>query len=424
LLRKNLPLFMQYIIANYFGADSGTEQLNWILMGQISDGLIVANQSIKYRTFKEINHACQLFESPILYEQYKHIIRQIRTHFPMSQINCALIANILLFHTTGCTRLTEPYLVQNMFEEAKKLLDIGQMLEENSPSRIRDNLEYLVHLLHQMDNIFGNSLVCPDNSLESSTIPLDTCMVHAAAEAYWLEQKLGYLQQDYQSVLLPANFLHEYILLSSGKTNGYPSESFMDKWLRLTKTRAKCLLNSSMTFCKLDLPAQTKIWSRNHMAGVALSLVHLNSIHMSGKRQLKNILGYLGKDSNWEAPFATILDLGSLQPVRLSILNCGILDRESLIFFDKLVREMSPLLVEERLFQLFLLLVLLNPEGLELDPNALTYLLKIRQYYLALFQRKLNSVKSPAMKYSSFAETTVKLRVFGKLLELFLIRDY
>jgi hypothetical protein len=35
LLKNNIPLYLQYIIARYFTADTGFEQLSWILEGQI-----------------------------------------------------------------------------------------------------------------------------------------------------------------------------------------------------------------------------------------------------------------------------------------------------------------------------------------------------------------------------------------------------
>lgn len=36
LLRNNVPLYIQYVLARYFNAASGLEQLNWILEGQVT----------------------------------------------------------------------------------------------------------------------------------------------------------------------------------------------------------------------------------------------------------------------------------------------------------------------------------------------------------------------------------------------------
>ena len=36
LLKNNIPLYLQYVLARYFTAESGLDQLNWILEGQIT----------------------------------------------------------------------------------------------------------------------------------------------------------------------------------------------------------------------------------------------------------------------------------------------------------------------------------------------------------------------------------------------------
>jgi hypothetical protein len=36
LLRNNVPLYIQYVLARYFNSSSGLEQLNWILEGQVT----------------------------------------------------------------------------------------------------------------------------------------------------------------------------------------------------------------------------------------------------------------------------------------------------------------------------------------------------------------------------------------------------
>lgn len=390
-------------------------------MGQVSDGITASG--LRHRTFDEINNACQLFESPARFNEYKHIINQIRIYFQFDHTKIALIANILLFHTTIYANLSEPSLVRNLFEEAKSLMTVGQMLDVNCSSGVLDNLENLVHLLERMDSLFGDSLVSTDNSLVGSTLPINANLSQGNEETNWLEQQLKQLQMDYQSTSLPTNFLLEYIRLSTGIEMTRPSENFMDNWLQLSKDRADSLLNSRLFVGKLANHARAKLLSKNHMAAVALSLAYLNA-KMSGKEQFKNILGYLGKDQSWEAVFSNVFDLDSLHPIKLNELNCGLLDNESIYYFDSLVADLSGLIGEERLFYLFLLLVLLNPEGVELDSMSLNTLLEIRQFYLGQFQRELMSFKSLSLEYSNFQKIIVKLRVFGKLLELFFIKDY
>lgn len=405
---------MQYIIANYFGQMSGKDQLNWILMGQISEG--TTSGGFRHRTFSEINNECQLFESSVPYSEYEHVIDQIQIHFPSSHNKIAFIANTFLFHTTNCTHLSDPGLVQRMFFEAESLLKAGA-----KSYGILNNFEELVHLLERMDDIFGDSLVSPDSSLSNLSISLDGSFANAAEETWWLEQQLNKLELDYQAIPLPENFLQEYLQLSSGIRN--PNENFTDNWLKLSKDRVQCLLHSNLSISKLPVHAKTKMWSKNHMAVVALSLAYLNT-KVSGKEQLKNILGYMGTDTSWEGTFTNVLDFGSLQPVKFNDLNCGVLDDENINFFDQLVLDLSSLIGDEKLFHIMSLLVLLNPEGTELDSLSLDTLLEIRQSCLGQFQRKLSSTQNLTLEYTSFQKVVVKLRVFGKLLELFFVRDY
>ena len=56
LLRKNIPLYLQYILARYFSSATGFEQISWLLEGDIPVYSIEEVNRIRFLDFTEINH--------------------------------------------------------------------------------------------------------------------------------------------------------------------------------------------------------------------------------------------------------------------------------------------------------------------------------------------------------------------------------
>jgi hypothetical protein len=65
------------------------------------------------------------------------------------------------------------------------------------------------------------------------------------------------------------------------------------------------------------------------------------------------------------------------------------------------------------------LVTLLDTDELKSDVSAFGEILKMRQYYLKLFQRKLYAAKCTYIDYAQFRNVVEKIKIFAKLMELF-----
>ncbi len=72
----------------------------------------------------------------------------------------------------------------------------------------------------------------------------------------------------------------------------------------------------------------------------------------------------------------------------------------------------------QQLFQLFVLLTLLDSEGLT-HVGPFKEILQLRQKYLKLFQRKLNALGCSYIDYACFRRTLNKVRVYATLVKIF-----
>ena len=162
LLKNNIPLYLQYILARYFSAETGLEQLNWILEGQINIESIEMVTSLSRVGLKEYNTSVNLFPTSEMVEIFSHYVRNIGLFYPFPQHCNGLIANMILYYVDESIagKLKEEKRISCIFEEAKELVKIGfdhldRKLNFNPGSAIGP----LMNTLSKMKIIFGNCRV-------------------------------------------------------------------------------------------------------------------------------------------------------------------------------------------------------------------------------------------------------------------------
>ena len=136
------------------------------------------------------------------------------------------------------------------------------------------------------------------------------------------------------------------------------------------------------------------------------------------KNSIINPMRLIG-DSSWESLYPDI-NLEELTGSYLNEpeINQGQLDERNIKLFFEVMRELSQMLSNGHLFQIFVVLTLLDSEGLY-HVGPFTAILKMRQMYLKLFQRKLNALGCSFIDYACFRKTLKKVKLFAQLLENF-----
>jgi len=415
LLKNNIPLYLQYIIARYFSAGTGLDQLSWILEGQLSFDSIEIVKGLRKISFPEYNRTVQLFLSSEIADVYSHHINNVGIHYPFPQHCNGLIANMLLYFPDSAVtkELKEPNRIKCIFEHAKELVRTGfERLDRKLEVDVVCNTGPLIQTLTEMKHIFGSCQVTRIHLGSSNAIEVR----YTDTEELWLNRQFEKFQSEYLSVAPPSDYFNDLILLlKHGRPTG---ESFVRSWMGMMTERVRRVLMMHPEFNSLSEREQACLWSNNFKAAVALGSAQANSMR-TGKEQLRVILGHIG-DSSWEHLYNKAIDLDCLKGSYLNEpeINHGRLDEFKIRSFFEVMNEISMMVSNDHLFQLFVLLTLLDAEGLY-HVGQFAEILKLRQMYLKLFQRKLNAMGCSYTDYACFRRTLSKVRKYAALLETF-----
>ena len=421
LLKNNIPLYLQYILARYFSAETGMEQLNWIMEGQINIESIEMVTSLSRVGLKEYNTSVNLFPTSEMVEIFSHYVGNIGLFYPFPQHCNGLIANMLLYYVDESIagNLKEEKRICCIFEEAKELVKIGfdhldRKLNFNPGSAIGP----LMNTLSKMKTIFGNCRVQRSNPEDYKNVPKMIPINYTESEESWMKSKFDQFQAAYISVEPTTIILEDLVNLLN--TNTPVTEMFMPNWMEMTSERMRRVLRTHSEFSNLPISLQEGLFRKNHSAGRAIAAVQMDSLK-TGKDQLRHCVGEL--DSNergWETQFSDVIDLSKLKCSYLSKpeLNLGKWDEASLQCYFEISKDISEMCFNERIFQLFILLTMLDTDGLPHSPYF-GRILRMRQIYLKFIQRKMMGVGFSFGDYAHFRRTLQKVKIFANLLENF-----
>ncbi len=97
LLRSNIPLYIQYILARYFCAESGLEQFAWLMEGQISVRSIDEIQNMCHIGLREFNASTKIIQTEMREKLYKRQGKNAATLCEFPQQCNGLIANLIIY---------------------------------------------------------------------------------------------------------------------------------------------------------------------------------------------------------------------------------------------------------------------------------------------------------------------------------------
>ena len=416
LLKSNVPLYLQYIVARYFSAATGVEQLSWILEGQLNIESIEVVRKLHRISLAEFDLSVQMFASKEAAKVFAHHVDNIGAKYPFPQHCSGLVANMLLYVTdeSNISCLKESRRIQCIFEHAKELVKTGlNSLDRTLDADVIANIGPLIQTLKEMKLIFGTCQFSANRYISSYTLDV----AYTDTEELWLKRQFRRFAYEYTVPLPPKEYFQQLVeLLQTGKPTG---ESFVVSWMGFMTERVWRVLKMHPEFRSLSQREQVALWSNNYKAAVGLGSAQANSMK-TGKDQLRVILGHLGPDDDsWEDRYKEI-DLDRLTGSYLNDpeINHGRLDESGIRCFFDVLKEISQIVSNDQLFQLCVLLTILDSEGLD-GVGPFTDIVRIRQIYLKLFQRKLKASGCSFLDYASFRRTLTKVRTYATLLENF-----
>ena len=421
LLKNNVPLYIQYVMARYFSAETGIEQVNWILEGQLIMESLEEISKLTRISLNEFNTTVQMFPTSEAAELYSRYSENVGMFYPFSQHCSGLVANMLLFYTNDSMtdELIEPKRISCIFEEAKELVRVGfEHLDRNLYLNAGSNVGPLIHTLNKMKALFGLCKVHSSRKELVGAIPQLLMINYTESEEHWLNERLSEFRFQFASVGPTPEFFRDLVvLLESSQT---VATSFVQTWAVMTSERVRRVLKSQPEFSNLPSKEQEILWSRNNRTAIALALARINMLK-TGKDQFKSAVGIIGcKDRSWESQYESCTELEELklnycyEPA----MNHGRLDETGIHCLKDIMQEMKDMVINDSIYKLFTILTLLDTDGLDHSP-LYSEVLKLRSIYLKLFQRKLNAVGCSFVDYATFRETLQKVRILATLMETF-----
>ena len=419
LLKSNIPLYLQYITARYFTADTGLEQLNWILEGQIVIDSIEQVTKLQRISLKAYNNELHFFPTAEVAELYYHLSQNIGAFYPFPQHCNGLVANMLLYHTndTISKELKEPNRVSCIFQAAKDLVKMGHKFMDRSVNIITgDTVRPLIHTLSRMRDMFGTCQIAADADITVAKIPKALHLNFTDAEKSWIWLRFEDFQTQFRSVIPSNEYMEDAINLVLNKKA--VSKNYMPNWLAMTQERALRVLKSHPEFRNLSDHEQDALWRKNQKLAVALAGIRLNTMK-TGKCQFKSVLGVVdSKCTDWEIDYKDVYNFEDMQSfyIKDQELNHGKFDSQAMRSFYSAMREISDICFNDQMYHLITVLSLIDTEDLPYSP-ALRELMKLRQIYLKFYQRKLTAAECSFADYAGFRATLKKVKILSDFME-------
>jgi hypothetical protein len=420
LLKNNIPLYLQYVLARYFSADTGLEQLSWIFEGQI--GLEAMNSSSRFFriSLTEYNETASLFQKSENFKLFSRFVENIGMFFPFPQVCNGFLANMLLYYVDDSVigSLKEKEKITCLFREAKDLVvnELENQDRNLSFSEGGINIGPLIQTLKKMKALFGECMELSKSQVASYNIPKLMTISYTQGEEVWIQGKFLQFQTEYKSVIPPADYFQELLdlLLEAKKV----SETFIATWMGMEMERFRRILKMHPEFQKLSDRDQEMLLRNNQSSATALSVVRIE-IQTSGKDQFKQIVGVIDSNkTDWENEYNQSIDIDKFKSSYLhkKELNLGKLDALSIQSYFDILKDLSKMCSNHQLYQLFILLTVLDIDGLP-DQRNFIEISRIRQTYLRVFLRKLASMGCAFHNYAHFCNTLSKVKTFANLMQ-------
>jgi hypothetical protein len=164
------------------------------------------------------------------------------------------------------------------------------------------------------------------------------------------------------------------------------AKHFMPKSLAIFNERFRRVMMMHPDFRSISDHHQKSMWAKNSLYGVALNVAKLESCK-TGNDQLKFSLGQLD-DNHWKQEFAGVIGK-PLKKLTMAASNkvSGLLTKDMIENFERLVRRIGSLIHEGTSFKLLSMILLFS----DVNENDLPEIVNLRNQYLSITIRKHNN---------------------------------
>ena len=439
LLARNTPLFIQYVLARYFTAETGYEQLSWLL-GFHTPKMSTKEQSfIKKISLKRANQHLNLFHFGAYLDTYREFAQRLNVR--TLRYKCTAIwCHIILYQTDHSMTLDNKQLVERLCEDSLKICaHSGYMFQctekPNIPGMLfsaeamarffAQNFIWEISVNGQKDSnptspIASTSSGSPTNVTNSpeSFVPY---LKYGQEEEIWLQNQLNKFERAWKSVPIGEDMIHEFVMFSYDVPLG---KFFLPQTLSIFSQRYLHIMKMHPEFENLKKSDQDHLWKNNSIFGSAMSVAKLESME-DGLEQHRFVTSEVD-DLTWMGKIAYQRKLKKLSVTSINQAS-GALNETLLSNLMRLAENIGALIQNPESFKLFALVLLFS------ESDDIPAIRDLRNYYLNIIRRRHNmlynedvpeednikSIASGNMVYSRFNSCICDVKELAMILRKF-----
>jgi hypothetical protein len=263
-----------------------------------------------------------------------------------------------------------------------------------------------------MNTIFENFTIQATGAGLNQPVPRILTLDFTRTEECWLNRKFQEFQDQFRSVSPSKEHMDTLVKLLYYNTP--VTAQHMSNWKMMIEERLRRVLKSNSEFEALPVREQEVIWFKNSGMAITIYGFRLDSFK-TGKEQFMSEIGIIDRQStDWENYYRDIYNFGEMKShcVNDSELNMGLLDPQTLMLLKNTIKELSDVCSNDHLFQLITFITLLDTEGLKSSPTV-DSIIKLRQTFLKMYQRKLTTAMCSYADFSNFRGLLNKIKILS-----------
>jgi hypothetical protein len=235
LIDRNTPLYIQLLIASYFGAENGAEQLGFILDFCPNATDVDSTREAFFMSLQNFNTISKLFKFDADLMYFCDLIAKVRSVGLVGIEQQALMAYLVLFDSSTdlhCNLEATTTITELIFHHCIEKIHPEVTMQEISTWLVK------MAVFTSYNTIW--------NEKELPSPELTITMVYTEEEECWLQRQLSLLETAFRSVPIGEETLEEIAMHSLGvpvsKSNLPRAFSVsLERTLRMFKTQTECL---------------------------------------------------------------------------------------------------------------------------------------------------------------------------------------
>eukprot|EP00095_Tigriopus_kingsejongensis_P003147 maker-scaffold662_size116868-snap-gene-0.16 protein:Tk03147 transcript:maker-scaffold662_size116868-snap-gene-0.16-mRNA-1 annotation:"achain thyroid hormone beta dna binding domain homodimer with inverted palindrome tre" len=390
LLERNTPLFVLYILAQYFGASSGEEQLQWLLDVNMPQNY--SNSQPNYVGFETFNERLRIFNPEITAAcefgkgDFAHSAK-VMSEAGITLRYSGMVANVILFSTNVASTVVNSTRIQAEFIKGLDLLSHAHHQIEATIE-----VEVILKMIKTLEHCqtFFNTYADWQTECGSDACPnlpfINLKLPYTKEEETWVENQVSWFTEAFVAIPIQKEFIQDFF---SYTLLGVVPPRIVIQCYYFFSDRMHRSLHLHPEFTELSIEEQSKLWQRNSIDAMAICFARLEACD-HGYGQAKILFGTQGPDNFLQRRFMNIALPHLIRKYTVKQVNKSvpILLAHEVDEYQEVVQRMKRVLQDDVAFKLILMITLF--QGVESSSQCPVS--KKRDAYVKFLERRIRQM--------------------------------